>query len=272
MESAILTFWLPAANGTSSKTKIPGNLMSSRFFTVDSIENDQVTLVDEQAHHLMHVLRIKVGQEVTVFDGSGLEAKAQVDSMTKRDVQLSILQRQSVDRELPVNLTLAVAIPKGDRQKVLVEKLVEIGVSTLIPITTERSVAQPKEKSLERLRKSVIEASKQCERNRLMCIESPRTVSQLIADGEFQTAQRMIATTHGATTPIANVKLDPAANQLLVVIGPEGGFTLSENETAAANGFQAIQLGHRILRVETAAIAVAAILGIGVQTEFAQLR
>ena len=160
----------------------PKNIMSSRFYTADSIQNDRVGLVEEQAHHLLHVLRIKAGQEVTVFDGSGTEATARVESLNKREVQLEILQRRAVDRELPIELTLAVAIPKGDRQKVLVEKLVELGVTALVPITTERSVAQPNDKALGRLRKSVIEASKQCERNRLMQIESPRTFAELVAD------------------------------------------------------------------------------------------
>ena len=246
--------------------------MPSRFYTADSIQNDFVALIDEQAHHLMHVLRIKAGQEVTVFDGSGTEATARIESMTKRDVNLEILERRVVDRELPVELTLAVAIPKGDRQKVLVEKLVEVGVANLIPITTERSVAQPNDKAIQRLRKSVIEASKQCERNRLMQIETPCSFADLVTSERFADSSRLICTTHAAKSPISKFELADSSRSIVVAIGPEGGFTRMENESAAANGFQAIQLGHRILRVETAAIVVAALLGIGAQTELAVLR
>lgn len=246
--------------------------MPSRFYTADSIQNNHVSLIDEQAHHLLNVLRIKTGQEITVFDGSGVEATARVESMTKRDVQLEILERRAVDRELPAELTLAVAIPKGDRQKVLVEKLVEVGVACLIPIMTERSVAHPNEKALGRLRKSVIEASKQCERNRLMRIDAPCSFAELVASERFEQSSRLICTTHAAKTPIAQIVSEPGVRSIVVAIGPEGGFTRMENELAAANGFQAIQLGHRILRVETAAIVVATLLGIGAQTELAELR
>ena len=250
----------------------PKNIMSSRFYTADSIQNDRVGLVEEQAHHLLHVLRIKAGQEVTVFDGSGTEATARVESLNKREVQLEILQRRAVDRELPIELTLAVAIPKGDRQKVLVEKLVELGVTALVPITTERSVAQPNDKALGRLRKSVIEASKQCERNRLMQIESPCTFAELVADERFADSRRLVCTTHAATIPISEIAGQRSTGSTIVAIGPEGGFTAAENELAASTGFQAIQLGHRILRVETAAIVAATLLGIGAETELVALR
>ncbi len=233
--------------------------MNRRFFTLDSILNETVQLKDEQAHHALHVLRVKPGQVVVVFDGSGWEATGEVKSVSKRSVEVEIRDRIECDRELPFQLRLAVALPKGDRQRTLVEKLTEVGVHSLIPLKTERSVAQPVEKAIERMRKQVIESSKQCERNRLMEINDPMTFHELIVDDETSDFQKLIASTHLARTSINETK---AANTLML-IGPEGGFSENEVNSAIAAGFFSVQLGGRILRIETAAITAAAILGIG---------
>lgn len=234
--------------------------MAHRFFCSESLRSEQVTLVDDQAHHLINVMRFKVGQEVVLFDGSNWEARAEIISTNRREVQLKVLERIETDRELPRELVFAVALPKGDRQKFLIEKLVEVGAGTLIPLVTERSVAQPSSKAVERLKKSVINASKQCERNRLMEVESSRKLSDLCHDSRFESYQKLIATTHGESQSIQ--KVVPEEN-VLVLIGPEGGFSQSENELAKSCGMSAIRLGPSILRVETAALVVASILGIG---------
>lgn len=234
--------------------------MAYRFFCEDFLQHDQVTLKDDQAHHLIHVMRYQVGQQVTLFNGGNWEAEAEIQSMNKREVVLKIIDRAEVDRELPVDLVFAVALPKGDRQKFLIEKLVEVGAKRVIPVETERSVAQPSGKTVERLRKSVINACKQCERNQLMSIDSSLRFSDLCRDDQFSDYQKLIATTHGESKPINQV---PTFGKVLVLIGPEGGFSLAENEMAAANGFQAIRLGPSILRVETAALVAATLLGIG---------
>lgn len=249
---------------------------SRRFFVQPEesgkIEQESVIIDGPSAHHMINVIRVSVGDEVMLFDGSGHEYSAVIAEVKKSKLTANITSRETVNRELPFELRVAVALPKGDRQKVLVEKLVELGVAALIPITTERSVAQPNDKALGRLRKSVIEASKQCERNRLMQIESPRTFAELVADERFADSRRLICTTHAATIPISEIAGERSTKSMVAAIGPEGGFTAAENELAASSGFQAIQLGHRILRVETAAIVAATLLGIGAETELVELR
>ncbi len=234
--------------------------MAHRFFCSESLQSDQAVLAEDQAHHLINVMRFKVGQEVVLFDGRNWEARAEIESMNRREVQLKILERSEVDRELPVVLVFAVALPKGDRQKFLIEKLVEVGVKSLIPLVTERSVAQPSDKAIGRLHKSVINACKQCERNRLMEIESSVRLAELCSDSKYTDYQKLIATTHGESTSIGQIV---PAMKILVAIGPEGGFSQTENELAQSNGFTAIRLGRSILRVETAAVVVAAIIGVG---------
>ncbi len=155
--------------------------MSDRYFVESPITSDRAVLSGAEAHHLLHVMRADPGTQVTLFDGSGWEFQSEVRRAGRAEVELAILARQEVDREAACHLTLGVALPKGDRQKWLVEKATELGVARLVPLETERSVAQPSESTLQRLRRAVIEASKQCGRNRLMEVAAPRAWEDFLA-------------------------------------------------------------------------------------------
>jgi 16S rRNA (uracil1498-N3)-methyltransferase len=226
--------------------------MPDRFFVHQPIESQQVEVGGIEAHHLIHVMRAKVEHEVTLFDGSGSEYLARLTSVGRTAVQVEIIEQKEINRELDFELTIGVALPKGDRQKWLIEKAVELGVTRIVPLRAERSVAVAGASALVRLRRVVIEASKQCGRNRLLQIdeavttaafleESPREARRLFADpnGELLSTQSK----HGQAT--------------LVAIGPEGGFTGDEIHLAENTSWELVSLGPRILRTETAAIAVA---------------
>ena len=238
--------------------------MPDRYFSQNAIgQADQAILTDAEAHHLVHVMRAKPGLRVVLFDGSGAEFDAEVSGVGRSDVRLTILQRREIDRELPFLLVLGVSLPKGDRQKWLVEKLVEVGVSALVPLLTTRSVAQPVEQALTRLERTVIEASKQCGRNRLMEISSPRRWPDFVA-GAPPSSSRWLAhpgfaerprEVHGSNPTRAD--RPPVVRERFVAVGPEGGFTEEEVALATAAGWQTMDLGPRILRIETAAITVA---------------
>jgi 16S rRNA (uracil1498-N3)-methyltransferase len=162
-----------------------------------------------------------------------------------------------VSRELTRPVTLAVALPKGDRQKWLVEKVTELGVTRLIPLKTERGVAQPAEQAIVRLRRSVIEASKQCGRNVLLEITEPMAWPKLAA--REKTALRTMAHPGGGTPHelMGNAaESNPAG--MIAAVGPEGGFSPAEVELAQVSGWHRIGLGRSILRIETAALAIAA--------------
>jgi len=235
--------------------------MSDRYFVESPIVSDRAVLVGAEAHHLLHVMRAKAGTRVTLFDGSGWQFEAIVGQAGRSKVELAITGRQAINREAGVAVTLGVALPKGDRQKWLVEKVVELGVARLVPLETERGVAQPSKNALERLHRVVIEASKQCGRNRLMeiaeatawqafLVESATTVCRLVAHPTSKPNGR----TH-STWPTL---LPHSSNSAVVAVGPEGGFTDEEISLAIAHGWQTLDLGPRILRVETAAVAIAA--------------
>jgi 16S rRNA (uracil1498-N3)-methyltransferase len=229
--------------------------MPDRYFSAEPIHGDRAVLAGPEAHHFLHVMRGKSGDELVVFDGTGVEYTAQAARCTRSEVELAVLSREPVDRELAFPLTLAVALPKGDRQKWLVEKAVELGVTRIVPLQTARGVAQPTAGALDRLRRSVVEASKQCGRNRLLRIDQAQTLEDVIHT-ELVGAQRLIAHPDGAPPRSLDLHFDSA--EVIGMVGPEGGFTEDEVERAKQAGWQALSLGPRILRVETAAIALAA--------------
>lgn len=237
--------------------------MSERFFSQNRIVDPAFELTGDEAHHLEKVMRIPVGAEVVAFDGAGAEFRSRVVAFRKGVVRLEVVERVEADRESALRLHVGVALPKGDRQKVLIEKLVELGVAKLTPIVVARGVALPVDSALARLERGVVEASKQCRRNRLMQIEPPSRWADFVraAGEEGSPALRLIA--HPYSTRPDSLSLrrwpKPAAGETVVAaIGPEGGFTEEEVDLAVQSGWKGVSLGPRILRVETAAAALAA--------------
>lgn len=231
--------------------------MADRYFSETPISEDRALLVGAEAHHLVHVIRAKPGTRVVLFDGSGVEFVAQVERIDRNEVELAVLSRQEVDRELPEELTLGVALPKGDRQRWLVEKAVELGAGRIVPLWTARSVARPVGQTLERLRRTVIEASKQCGRNRLMEIAEAQAWAEYVAD-TAEIPCRLLAQPHGRQTVAGQLSAADLLSPVFLAVGPEGGFSDEEVSLAVAAGWQMIDLGPRTLRVETAAILLVA--------------
>jgi 16S rRNA (uracil1498-N3)-methyltransferase len=232
--------------------------MADRYFSDEPISSDRVVLAGPEAHHLIHVMRVAKGERVVLFDGGGDEFTAVVQKVGRSEVEFSVVSRDSIDRELPICLTLGVALPKGDRQKWLVEKAVELGVTRIVPLRSQRGVAQPVEQALQRLRRSVIEASKQCGRNRLLRIDEPRGWSDYVEDAATSPC-RLLAHPQGFHKA-SQLPIPDGADSVFLAIGPEGGFTAEEVSLAAAAGWHTVDLGPRILRIETAALALAAIV------------
>ncbi len=147
----------------------PRGMSRERRFHVQDLDADRVVLASDEAHHLIHVLRLGPGAEVSLFDGHGRAARAIVLRITDGEVALEILGVEP-SRESPLSLTLAVAPPKGDRMSFLVRKLAELGVTRVIPLQTDRAGTPG---PLERYRRIALEASKQSGRSR-----SPRSRSR----------------------------------------------------------------------------------------------
>jgi 16S rRNA (uracil1498-N3)-methyltransferase len=229
--------------------------MADRFHVNCSLGVGPVKLDGPEAHHLARVCRLRPGNVVCLFNGDGREYPATVIQVTKRAVSLEVLRVEAPERELGFRLEVAAPLPKGDRTQFLIEKLTELGVTTFVPLTTARSVGEPREAKREKLDRYVIEASKQCGRNVLMQIESPAEWAAYCRRDTLPSL-RLLAHPGGANR-LGMVDRGDAA----LAIGPEGGFTDEEVELGRAAGWQVVGLGPRILRVETAAIALTVLRG-----------
>jgi len=230
--------------------------MPDRYYSSRPITESVATLEGTEAHHLLHVMRAKPGLELIIFDGQGGEFAAQITSCQRSTVEVTVGSRQPIERELPFPLTLATALPKGDRSRWLIEKCVELGVTQLIPLQTTRSINKTSGKAeggATKLTRYTIEASKQCGRNRLMEITAPVSWSTFL--DEATAGQRLIA--HPGGQKLNEVHRQTSdRRQVVIAIGPEGGFTNEEVVQADEAGWHRVGLGERILRIETAALAL----------------
>jgi 16S rRNA (uracil1498-N3)-methyltransferase len=227
--------------------------MSERFFLATPPVDGRAELVGDEARHLARVLRASVGDAVAVFDGRGSEWPARVTSIGRDRVGLDV-GPPLAGAAPPLPLTLAVALPKGDRQKWLVEKLTELGCARLVPLVTTRGVAEATPAAIERLGRAAIEACKQCGRTTLLEIAPPVTLAAVLAARDTTT---LALVADPAGEPFGPL-LAGHAGAVLALVGPEGGFTPEELTAAEAAGCRRASLAPHILRVETAAIAVAA--------------
>ena len=234
--------------------------MAERFYCPNSARNGRIRLDPDESRHLSRVRRLGPGDVVEIFDGAGYATRARVVEVGKNRVELETEGDPLPDRAPACRLTLATAVPKGERFDWLVEKATELGVDRLVPIVTERSVVDPRGAKIDRLRRSIVEAAKQCGRNRLMDLERPSPWSPWLVEGvdPSPSAPRLIAHPGGAP-PTAW----PRARQgggATIAIGPEGGFTEAEVEAARASGWRVVSLGNPLLRIETAGLAGCAVI------------
>jgi 16S rRNA (uracil1498-N3)-methyltransferase len=229
--------------------------MTRRYFVPRlPAQGGTISLDDVEAHHAINVMRIRVGEQVCLFDGAGNEASAVVQTVGRRDVFCEASSAQQIDRENRIALTVGVAMPKGDRSKELVERLTELGVTQLVPLHCKRTQWPVPENAILKWQRVVIDACKQSGRNQLMRILSPQPVASWLADSTHAAASRFIA--HPSENNACDLGSLNVTEQAVVAIGPEGGFSHEEVAIAEQNGWHALSLGSRIYRIETAAIIV----------------
>jgi 16S rRNA (uracil1498-N3)-methyltransferase len=228
--------------------------VSIRFYCPDAPRDGRYRLGADEARHLSRVSRHVPGDRVELFDGKGFATIARVVEVGKDRVELVAEGDPIPETRPPLSLTLATAIPKGDRFDWLVEKATEIGVARLIPLVTERSVVDPRESKLDRLRRTIVEACKQSRRNRLMILEPAVTWPELVREAGPEL--RLIARP-GGPGPRCWPECSPD-RAVILAVGPEGGFSAAEEALADSHGWHPIRLSHNVLRVETAGLAGAA--------------
>lgn len=235
-------------------------MTTPRFYCPGPLQaGTEIVLPDEVAHHALRVLRLRDGAGIVLFDGDGGETPATVHADGKRGLA-RLGQHNPREAELPGPITLVQGLPAGDKMEWVIEKAVEMGVTRIAPIAARRSVLQldgPRlEKRLARWQALARSASEQCGRNRVAQVDAPVTLPQWLAAHQgtallcHPDAQQDLAQ---ALPPP-----DAARQGFAFLIGPEGGWDEEELQAATRAGTQAIRFGPRVLRTETAGIALVA--------------
>ncbi len=230
--------------------------MPARFYCPDPPTDGVYRLKAGEAKHLSRVRRLTAGDEVEIFDGRGNAIRSKVVAVANNSVDLAPLGEPIPERTTPFHLTLASAVPKADRFDWLVEKATELGVSRLIPLICDRSVVEPGASKISRLERTIIEASKQCGRARLMVIDPPTRWPAVV--DSFPDSSRYLADAQGV--PLNRLPAFAIGQPVILAVGPEGGFTTSEVAVSERAGWLPISLGVYTLRVESAALAGCAAL------------
>ena len=227
------------------------------------IPGSVVDLPEAVAHHL-HVVRQQSGDELVLFNGEGGQVRARLAEIGKRRASAEVIALEAVDVELPFRVTLAQGLPEGSKMDWIVEKAVELGVAGVIPLAAQRSVVRLSgdraDKRLAHWQGVVVSASEQCGRNRLADVAPVQDANRWLATPA--TGTRILLSPRADASLAQWVRATPPQDVTLLV-GPEGGFTDQEEETARAAGALALSMGPRVLRTETAGLAALAILAAG---------
>jgi 16S rRNA (uracil1498-N3)-methyltransferase len=225
----------------------------------------QPNLGAAEAHHALHVLRLKVGDTLNVFDGRGHEAQCAIAEISKDIVRLKVL-KQTTTPALPCRITLAQAIPKKSMD-LIVQKATELGVASIVPLASERTLVKLEEdsKKMDRWREIALESCKQCGNNWLPEIQSPQKAHDFL--GALPKSDlKLIGSLQPDAKPLKAILSGASASghsgisSVLVLIGPEGDFTPAELGLAKSAGCLPLSLGSLVLRAETAAIYALSIL------------
>ncbi len=234
--------------------------MTPRFFCpVPLAPGAVIELPEPVTHHAVHVLRLRSGDEVVLFDGAGREYPARLEA-TGGKVRAVLGPWRDAERESPLDLTLVQALPAGEKMDWVVQKAVELGVRRLAPVISARSrvrlAGSRARRREEHWRQVMIAACEQCGRNRLPQLAPLADLTDFLAVAAPATTAKLLL------APGGNQSLRDIApgTAVMLLVGPEGGFTEGEEAAALAAGFRRLSLGPRVLRTETAGLAALAAL------------
>jgi 16S rRNA (uracil1498-N3)-methyltransferase len=233
------------------------------FITPEQVREPSITITGDDLRHIRTVLRKQPGDLLTLLDGQGREYTVRITVIEKAEIETEIVERRK--RELPtVRVTLGQGLPKSDKMDFIVQKATELGVSSLVPLVTERTIVKVKDegKRCERWQKIAREAAMQSGRPDIPKVETIRSFSEFIRTAAPGPKTLFLLPWEEGTEPVKNVlrgHLD--AKHVVVLIGPEGGFSQAEADAAKEKGFHLVSLGPNILRTETAAVAVLSMIG-----------
>ncbi len=218
-----------------------------------------ITLTGQAARHLGRVLRQQPGDQVTLFDGAGHSGNAVIRRTGRQSVELELLELRAGGCESPLQLTLAMAMVRGDQMDLVIQKATELGATILQPLLTARSVIRLSERRMQKRlahwQRLAASACEQCGRNTLPAINVPLAMPDWLGGLGDTGKHELRLLAHPGAGAEAGIPTEPASKVLLLV-GPEGGYNKAEIDLADSVGFAGVRLGPRVLRAETAAISL----------------
>lgn len=218
------------------------------------------TLDPIESNHLSRVMRVRVGETVELFDGKGTLAVGVVDHIGKKETVIQTHTIKSVPATSSGRIILSVSFAKNQRFDWLVEKCTELGVNQIVPVLFERTVKQGSLAGIKRYRKISIAAAKQSERLYVPEIRQPVSFTQTISTFNEQCCQSLLLYGDAGGTPVLDLTQTDPTKDMVIFIGPEGGFSNAETALLKANGAMGVSVNKNVLRIETAAVAFCAIL------------
>lgn len=235
------------------------------FVTPDQVQENQIYIVGSDVNHMKNVLRMKVGEKFQVSDGNDKKYVCRIEQMNEEEVQAGILEEMQADTELPSKIYLFQGLPKNDKMELIVQKAVELGVWEVIPVSTKRAVvkldAKKALKKVERWNAISESGAKQSGRTIIPKVTSVMTYREALSYAEqLDVVMIPYELAEGMEETKQFIDAIQAGQSVGVFIGPEGGFEREEVEFAIQKGARPITLGKRILRTETAGLAVLAVL------------
>ncbi|QKY69500.1 16S rRNA (uracil(1498)-N(3))-methyltransferase [Lentibacillus sp. CBA3610] len=237
--------------------------MQRYFVPAENWKDNQVIMTDDDAHHISRVMRSKPEDEIICNHPDGKAAICQITDITSDNVRAVISEWLDESAELPIDVTIAQGLPKSDKMEFVLKKGTELGAAAFIPVQADRSVVvwdhKKMEKKMNRYRKIVKEASEQSHRNKIPLIQQPVNGIKQLADENSQYDLKLFAYEEEAKTESFQsfgtlVSKMNSGDRVLIVIGPEGGFSEQEAALLKQREFMPVRLGPRILRTETAAL------------------
>jgi 16S rRNA (uracil1498-N3)-methyltransferase len=218
-------------------------------------ENGEITLTSAQQRYLCRVLRLKDGDRFVAMDGGGNVWVAQIVGEAAR-----ILEKLPESTELPINVSLISALPKGNGYEEIVRCCTELGTTAFLPIVSDRTLLNPSPNKLQRWQKIALEAAEQCERQIVPEIWEPMNFTRALEEAIAMQADCYIGVTRMKAQPLLTCLQNKPLNNLAIATGPEGGWTEAEVEAAIAAGFTPVSFGSRILRAITAPIVALSVV------------
>jgi 16S rRNA (uracil1498-N3)-methyltransferase len=233
------------------------------FISPEQVCDQSITISGEDVRHIATVLRMKTGDELLLCDGEGVEYSVKIAKFSKSEITTDVKARARREIRHPL-ITLGQGLPKSDKMDWIVQKATELGVANIVPLITERTIVKVKDegKRIARWQKIAREAAMQSNRPDIPLVEAIRRFSGFLRTPHSALETLRLLPWEEGTEPIKNIlRQKPGVKCIIVLIGPEGGFSAHEAEMAKEKGYHLVSLGQNILRTETAAMAALSMIG-----------